>query len=99
MKRALALLLIASTLIVILASCGGGLSGTYVYKEGDIELAAFKFDGDKVTAYALGIEMGKGTYKIDGDKIKMTIEDEEESFSYKKDGNKITIDGIEYTKK
>ena len=73
MKKSVRVLAVAMALLmvmVVLASCGTKLSGTY---KGT--LTTLTFDGDKVTASDLtGIVKIEGTYKIDGDKITLTFD-------------------------
>lgn len=101
MKKSVRVLAVAMALLmvmVVLASCGTKLSGTY---KGT--LTTLTFDGDKVTASDLtGIVKIEGTYKIDGDKITLTFGNDTLKLggehTFEKDGDTIKIDGIKYTK-
>ena len=75
--KVLALAIVVAMACLALASCGG-LSGTYENK-GLFGLGATEltFKCNKVTVEMGGVE-AEGTYKIDGDKITIEIEDENE---------------------
>ncbi len=99
MKKSVRVLAVAMALLmvmVVLASCGTKLSGTY---KGT--LTSLTFDGDKVKASAGPISI-EGTYKIDGDKITLTFGNDTLKLggehTFEKDGDTIKIDGIKYTK-
>jgi len=109
MKRTIALTLITVMFIFILASCGNNLSGEYVAEDESSEMF-YKFDGNKITipvGYSdtgsssgyIGVFTISGTYKIKSDKILITLGDSESEHTFKKDGNKITIDGDVFVKK
>ena len=71
--KVLALVVVASMLCLILASCGG-LSGKYKGKAYTLE-----FKGNKVTITGNLTEVSaKGTYKIDDDKITIEFADNDE---------------------
>ena len=75
LSAALACLMLVS-MVLVLASCGGGLSGTYVYEEDDMK-ATLVFKGDKVTATTeydgeVMMEM-EYTYELNDDKTEMTL--------------------------
>ena len=75
LSAALACLMLVS-MVLVLASCGGGLSGTYVYEEDDMK-ATLAFKGDKVTATTeydgeVMMEM-EYTYELNDDKTEMTL--------------------------
>ena len=77
LTKVLALAIVVAMACLALASCGG-LSGTYenngFFGAGATELT---FKGNKITVEMGGVE-AEGTYKIDGDKITIEIEDENE---------------------
>ena len=109
--KVLALVVVAAIACLALASCGG-LSGTYenkgVFGLGATELT---FKGNKITIETLGHE-AEGTYKIDGDEIKIEIEDNDEdeaswddllkawdgTFDFEKEDDYIKINGVKYEK-
>lgn len=104
--RILSLTLVLVMSLAILASCGTRLSGTYSDKLG---LTKWTFDGDKVTYKALIVEV-ETTYKIKDGKIILDLneklasalnlskEDAVVEWSFEKDGDTITINGVDYTK-
>jgi len=73
---------------VILAGCGGGLSGTYKAKgglgEGFLSLE-FK-SGNQVFANVMGNTV-EGTYKIEGDKVIVYVNGKNMAFTLAKDGS------------
>lgn len=99
MKRTVKILAVLLAVVLLLASCGGGLSGTYV-SQGFVA-QTFTFSGDQVTMSAFGIN-ATGTYKISGNTI--TIEYDlfgqhntwNQSFS--RSGNTINIGGTNFVK-
>lgn len=96
--RAASALLLLTIALALLAACTTTLSGTY---ESDSFLGiktVYKFDGDKVSVSISGALETSGTYEIDGDTIKITIAGNTDEYSFARDGDKITIDGREYTK-
>ena len=72
------------------------LYGVYMATDED---ASFTFDGNTVIMNAAGIEMS-GTYKIEGDKLKITFEyygsKFDQEFSFRQSGDSIFIEGQEY---
>ena len=116
MKRIISTILVCVLLlgcVFTLASCGKKLKGTYVAKQemyGQSVEVAYTFDGDKIsaemTSTIAGVtnttKLGEGTYEIDGDKIKITIEmngeTESQEFSFEKGKDYIKIDGDQYDK-
>ena len=94
-------------LAVALVSCGG-LSGKYESASLLNSSIAFTFKGSKVTLdiTVLGtVSSVEGTYKIDGDKITLTYDSDNEeadkyegSFSFEKGEDYIKIGGVKYTK-
>lgn len=108
MKRVLALVL-ALSLVFVLASCGKKLSGTYVY-ESVVGSTTYEFEGRKVTVIigtVLGDVTYSGKYKIskdkDGDlKIQFTFDDSVEyskTYTFEETENGIKLNGLSYTKK
>jgi uncharacterized lipoprotein YehR (DUF1307 family) len=112
-KSKVALILIVSTLIFILSSCGeilsffsdgDGLNGTYVSTESYMGYReTYKFKGDKITLTNLGASVS-GTFKIEGNKIKIKwnaqgLENIELEIDFEQKDNSIFIDGQEYVKK
>lgn len=53
--------------LALLAACGSGINGTYADSTG---MMKFKFEGDKVTQSAMGIQV-EMKYEVDGDKVKI----------------------------
>lgn len=101
MKKALKLLALAAVAAVVLSvlvSCGSGLNGTYESASVLGIKSVYTFKGDTVTWSISGAAETTGTYKIDDDKITITVAGSDLSFSFAKDGDKITIEGVEYTK-
>lgn len=103
--RLIALALVAVTALVLLSSCATKLSGTYQCDDTKILDVSLTFDGDKVTAKGkLGIIATEveGTYKIEGDKITITFENDAFKIggekSFEKDGDTVKIGGVSYTK-
>ena len=99
--RVSAVALVVVMLAMVLASCGG-LSGTYKSEEVFGAYTTYEFTGNnvKVTVHAgiLGSESEEGTYKIDGDIITFTFDDESKDFSFEKTEDGIKIAGVEYKK-
>lgn len=93
--KILALALVLVMMVGVFASCGKP-SGKYVNGA-----FYFEFDGDNVKASIAGLSI-EGTYEIKDDKIYLTYEiagvSITKDFSYAKDGDTITIAGVEYTK-
>ena len=110
LTKVLALAVVVAMLCLALASCG--LSGTYknngLFGLGATELT---FKGSKVIVEMGSIE-AEGTYKIDGDKITIEFEDENEDdftgsdlfqllngeHDFEKGDDYIKIGGTKYTK-
>ncbi len=106
MKKILSAILVCVMLlscVLVLASCGKKLSGTYTDETG---IVSYTFKGKKVEVEAFGATQ-EATYKIDGDTITFTVEiggqevEEESSFEQGKDdnGKYIEIDGVKLYKK
>ncbi len=108
MKRFLALILTATMLILVLASCGAKLSGTY---EADVFGTGTKytFNGDKVkmTVTVVGMVAAEleGTYEFGDGTITLTFGGENAEqysgtfeFSMDEEGESITIGLVEYKK-
>ena len=111
LTKVLALAIVVAMACLALASCGG-LSGKYegggFAGAGETELT---FKGNKITIETLGLE-AEGTYKIDGDEIKIEIEDNDEeeaswddllkawdgTFDFEKEDDYIKINGVKYEK-
>lgn len=107
MKKAIALVLVISTFIFILAACGGDskLDGKY-----ENDKASFEFKNDKDVTYKSGETDAKdikGTFTIKDDKdVTFTWEGEDDAVkalkttgTYDKATNKLTFDGKDYAKK
>lgn len=106
MKKFLSAVLVCVMLlscVLVLASCGNTLSGTYEDESG---LISYTFKGKDVEAKIFGVSV-EGTYKIDGDTITFEFEgDIAEEFSGESDFNKgsdsdgqyIEIDGVKLYK-
>jgi hypothetical protein len=73
--------------VLALAGCGGGVSGTYTGSQGMIQ--SMTFDGGEVEIMSImGIETG--TYEVDGDRLHVTIQGETQTLAINDDG---CIDG------
>ncbi len=106
--RAIALMLIAVTMVCCLASCGGIKSGKYYNGSMDIKTyTQYEFKGNKYTfsSYVAGEKLDsvtvEGTYKIDGEEIIFTWENDEgdkekDTKSFEKTENGVKIGKIEY---
>jgi uncharacterized lipoprotein YehR (DUF1307 family) len=111
--KVLALVVVASMLCLILASCGA-LSGKYEYTEYGITVA-FEFKGKNVTltlsGYGSETNPVKGTYEIKDDKISFDFTNEDYSaivndileelqgeLAFEKGSDYIKIAGQKYTK-
>ena len=110
MKKILALVL-ALSLIFVLASCGRKLSGTYVL-EGPMGNTKYEFKGKKVTLTVetiLDDIVYSGEYKIaktDDGKLEITFTFEDggaaeysKTRTFEKTKNGIKLNGLEYVKK
>lgn len=111
MSLVLATLMVA----VLFVGCGGGAGGNSIVGKWEIKEEAegmsvsmvfeFKANGDLVVSSEMnGSELAsqKGTYKVDGDQITVTLEGEDpETSTFSIDGNKLTIDedGLVLTRK
>lgn len=93
-------LALLAVVVCFLTACSNQLSGTYTSEGLITQSLTFKPDNVLVIS-AFGID-AEGTYKIDGDKIIFTYKFFNESFDIKKDfkkkGNSIFIDGLEFVK-
>lgn len=98
-KRVIAVVLVLVVMCTVTA-CTTTLKGTYV-KLNSIEQITFKED-NKVEVSALGLIGVEGEYLIEGGKITITYRLGPISYdmvkSFKKDGNSIYIDGVEFIK-
>ena len=74
--RILALALAILTVSALLVACGKTLSGTYT-KQGLLANTTLKFSGKNVTI-TVGSLSAEGTYKIEDDKITITIPESED---------------------
>jgi hypothetical protein len=108
MKRFLGLTLAVLSIVLILSACGGGgdsIEGSWIPKD-DSETVGFSeitFKGNNVTFAGVPSTPGAGyVYKIDGSKLIISVkvtgapEMEFMSFSYKKDGNSIFLNDMEF---
>lgn len=76
----------AAAACVFLAGCGGGApSGTYA-SEGPIPMTMTFKSGGKVTVAAMG-DTKEATYKMDGDKVIVTLDGNPATFVKQKDGS------------
>lgn len=106
LTKVLALVVVAAMLCLALASCG--LSGKY---EG--HLYTLEFKGSDITIKGNVSKItAEGTYKIDGDKIIITLDNADDGafslgdtlnafdgeHSFEKGDDYIKIDGVKYTK-
>lgn len=93
--RVLALALVLVMMVATFASCGKP-SGKYVNGA-----FYFEFDGDEVKASIAGLSID-GTYEIKDGKIYLTYDvfgaSVTKDYTYEKDGDTLTIGGVEYTK-
>ena len=108
--KVLALVVVASMLCLILASCGG-LSGKYEGKVLYVIDVDLTFKGSKITIECGDLE-AEGTYKIDGDKITIELSNAEDDaisasdaliwfngeHDFEKDGDTIKIDDVKFKK-
>ena len=95
---------ISAALITVMMLCitaCGGLSGTYYSEENGLTVE-LTFDNGKLTMSMLGMDF-PGTYKVDGDKITMTMEvmgeEDSNTVDFRQEGDSIFIEGVEYKKK
>ena len=109
------ILMVATFVFILASCGGDSLSGEYVFTKDGVETTLkFDGDkvttSVKVVDEAVKEELGEeavalmeisvnGTFEIKDDKITITIDGKAEESTYKKDGDKITIAGDEYTKK
>ena len=118
MKKVSAMFLLVALCSMMLVACGGketGIVGTWeVIEEGKTAMSLTFTEDGKYTMVMESLSMeGKGTYKLDGEKLSMTgtakvgeVEAEETTLesTVKVDGDKLTQTdstgkSIEYTKK
>ena len=92
-----ALVLSALMLACFLLGCTR-LSGTYLSGIETGVPTQYTFSGNRVVISVAGIE-SEGTYKISGDKLKITIGTMVTTHSFQQEGESIIIDGIRLTKK
>lgn len=105
--RVSALALVIVMLTAVLASCGGP-SGTYESAEVIGSGLSYTFKGSKVTIKVklLGtVTSFEGKYKIDGEEITFTFEDEDDgadkysgTMTFEQGDDYIKIGGVKYTK-
>lgn len=101
MKSMLSILCLSITIMCMLTACSTKLSGTYTNEDGLVKQSFTFKEDNKVEVSAFGIEV-EGEYLIKNDTITITYSllnlsyDWEKSF--RKDGNSIFIDGVEFTK-
>jgi hypothetical protein len=88
--RILATLAIGACLL--LAGCGDSVRGTY-QAEGGVPMTMEFKSGGKVTISAMG-ETKEGTYKLDGDKVIVTMDNEPATFVKQKDGTLTSQGGM-----
>lgn len=91
---------LAVMIVCVLTACSTKLDGTYTSKEGVVK-QSFIFDGDTVKVSAFDIDIN-GTYEIKDDEITITYRILNLSYdfvkSFKKSGDSIFIDGVEFVK-
>ncbi len=98
--KALISIALVTVMLFSVTACGG-LSGSYITeKDGfSVELV---FDNGDLTMKMDSLEI-HGTYKVDGDKITMTMsmfgQDSSNTVDFRQEGNSIWIEGVEYKKK
>lgn len=101
MKSMLSILCLSITIMCMLTACSTKLSGTYTNDDGLVKQSFTFKDDNTVEVSAFGIEV-EGEYLIKNDIITITYSllnlsyDWEKSF--KKDGDSIFIDGVEFIK-
>lgn len=101
MKSMLSILCLSITIMCMLTACSTKLSGTYTNDDGLVKQSFTFKDDNTVEVSAFGIEV-EGEYLIKNDTITITYSllnlsyDWEKSF--KKDGDSIFIDGVEFIK-
>lgn len=100
-KSIVSVALLSVILMCILTACATKLSGTYTNDDGLVKQSFTFKEDNKVEVSAFGIEV-EGEYLIEKDTITITYSllnlsyDWEKSF--KKDGDSIFIDGVQFTK-
>ena len=96
LKAAVSVLVVLSLVGLVACGGGGGDGSAIVGKwEGDMEGMAgvFEFTSDNkliMTVEAVGASL-EGTYRVDGDKLIMSLMGEDNEATYKIDGNTLTI--------
>ena len=98
--KILGIIALAAVIGFTVVSCSGGggggkISGTYVDEDGE---ASFTFSGSKLTTEMWG-QKGEGTFQVkDGKLILTSKEGKTETWDYKLDGNKLTLNmmGLEF---
>lgn len=100
-KRILSMSFLVIIVMCVLTACSTNLSGTYTNDDGFVKQSFTFKEDNKVDVSAFGIEV-EGEYLIKNDTITITYSllnlsyDWEKSF--RKDGDSIFIDGVEFTK-
>jgi hypothetical protein len=77
---------------LFLTACGDSVRGTYQAEGGMPMTMEFK-SGGKVIMAGMG-EKTEGTYKVDGDKVVVTIDNQPATFVKQKDGTLVSQDGM-----
>ncbi len=98
--RVVAAILVCVSLLTVLAACGGKLSGTYETEPVFGAKSVYKFKSNGEVSWSIsGALETSGTYKIDGEKLIITVAGVEVPHTFEKNGNTLKIDGVEYKKK
>ena len=95
LSKTLALLL-ALTMVLCLAACGGSkdaLSGTWSADLGDDGVITWTFDGKGKCTMENSYMKQKGTYTIDGDQLTVTLESwsDPSTYTFSVDGSSLTM--------
>lgn len=104
-------ILLLVMLVFALTSCGGKLNGTYVIVDKDSAPWSFTvtklvFKGNNVTVTDLGVQ-AQCTYSIEGNTLVInstttmlgSMVEVDYDYSFRRDGNSIFLDDIEFVKK
>ena len=75
-------------IIGLLASCGGGLNGSYSLQGGG-DLTYNFMSGGKMTMESDGKVLGEGTFKTSGGKLTITGSEGEQTIDYKLEGKNL----------
>lgn len=98
-------------LVISLSSCGGKINGTYIIADEDsapwnFTVTKLVFKGSNVTVTDLGVQ-AQCTYSIEGNTLVIngtttmlgSMVEVDYDYSFRRDGNSIFLDDIEFVKK